>query len=242
MIADLIVLVAAAAAGAVAAVGGFGIGSLLTPLLALHVDTKTAVAAVSVPHLVGTSIRFWRLRTSVNRALLWRFGLTSAAGGLIGALLHTRASSPALATVFGVLLVLAGLTQLTGHARRWRLHGWAVWVAGASSGLFGGFVGNQGGIRAAALLGFDLARDEFVATATAIALFVDLARMPVYVVAERDAVAAIWQLVLMALIGVVAGTLVGNRLLSRVPERRFRQLVGALLLLLGIATLLRRQT
>ena len=117
-----------------------------------------------------------------------------------------------------------------------------MWVAGASSGLFGGLVGNQGGIRAAALLGFDLARDEFVATATAIALFVDLARMPVYVVAERDAVAAIWQLVLMALIGVVAGTLVGNRLLSRVPERRFRQLVGALLLLLGIATLLRRQT
>ena len=46
----------------------------------------------------------------------------------------------------------------------------------------------------------------------------------------------------MALIGVVAGTLVGNGLLSRVPERRFRQLVGALLLLLGIATLLRRQT
>ena len=84
MIADLIVLVAAAAAGAVAAVGGFGIGSLLTPLLALHVDTKTAVAAVSVPHLVGTSIRFWRLRTSVNRALLWRFGLTSAAGVSVG--------------------------------------------------------------------------------------------------------------------------------------------------------------
>ncbi len=90
---ELVVLAVAAAAGAIAAVAGFGIGSFLTPLIALEVGTKTAVAAVSVPHLVGTSIRLWRLRRNVDRALLWRFGLTSAAGGLIGALLHVCRNS-----------------------------------------------------------------------------------------------------------------------------------------------------
>lgn len=35
---------------------------------------------------------------------------------------------------------------------------------------------NQGGIRTAALLGFDVPKEEFVATATAIGLFVDGAR------------------------------------------------------------------
>src|SRR6266446_3716507 len=109
------VLLTAAVAGIVAAVAGFGIGSLLTPLLALHVGTKTAVAAVSIPHLVGTSIRFWFLRRKVDRALLWRFGLTSAAGGLAGALLHAWASSRALATVFGGLLVFAGASQISGY-------------------------------------------------------------------------------------------------------------------------------
>ena len=231
-------LVVAAAAGAVAAVSGFGIGSLLTPMLALQVGTKTAVAAVSVPHLVGTAIRFWRLRAHVDRRLLWSFGLTSAAGGLAGALLHARASSPALAIVFGGLLVFAGTAQLVGRAQRWRFHGAASWTAGALSGLFGGLVGNQGGIRSAALLGFDLTKDRFVATATAIALLVDAARMPVYLVADREEVAAIWPLVLIATAGVVGGTLAGERLLARVPERRFRQVVGALILLLGIATLI----
>src|SRR5580765_318768 len=86
-------------AGAVASVSGFGIGSLLTPLLALHAGTKTAVAAVSVPHLIGTSIRFWRLRKSLDRGIFWRFGLTSAAGGLAGALLNVRAPSPALTII-----------------------------------------------------------------------------------------------------------------------------------------------
>ncbi|MBI4484779.1 MAG: sulfite exporter TauE/SafE family protein [Acidobacteria bacterium] len=233
------VLLVSAAAGAVAAVAGFGIGSLLTPLLALQVGTKTAVAAVSVPHLVGTFIRFLRLRAHVDHALLWRFGLTSAAGGLTGALLNARASSPALAIVFGLLLVFAGGAQLSGHAQRWRFHGRVAWLAGAASGLLGGLVGNQGGIRSAAMLGFDLTKRQFVATATATALCVDAARMPVYVATERQEVMAVWLFVLLATSGVALGTLAGERLLARVPERRFRRVVGTTILLLGIVTLVR---
>ena len=225
--------VCATVAGAVAAVSGFGIGSLLTPLIALQAGTKTAVAAVSVPHLIGTGLRF-------DRRVFWRFGLTSAAGGLAGALLNARASSPALTIVFGSLLVFAGAAQITGSAQRWRFHGSVAWIAGALSGFFGGLVGNQGGIRSAALLGFDLPKERFVATATAIALMVDAARMPVYVVAERAQVAAIWPLVAISVLGVVGGTLAGQRVLMIVPEQRFRQIVGAIILLLGIAMLARR--
>jgi uncharacterized protein len=232
------VLVCAIAAGAIASVSGFGIGSLLTPLLAAQVGTKTAVAAVSVPHLLGTGIRFWLLRGSLDRAVLWRFGVMSAAGGLAGALLHARAPSPALTAVLGALLVFAGVAQLTGRTRRWRFHGSVAWAAGALSGLFGGLVGNQGGIRSAALLGFDLPKERFVATATAIALFVDAARMPVYLAVQREQVAAIWPLVLLATVGVVGGTLAGERLLERVSAVRFKQIVGTIILLLGIVTLL----
>jgi uncharacterized membrane protein YfcA len=234
------IFLCAIAAGAVAAVSGFGIGSLLTPLIALQVGTKTAVAAVSVPHLIGTGLRFWRLRDSLDRRVFWRFGLTSAAGGLAGALLNARASSPALTIVFGSLLVFAGAAQITGSAQRWRFHGSVAWVAGALSGFFGGLVGNQGGIRSAAMLGFDLPKERFVATATAIALIVDAARMPVYVVVERAQVAAIWSLVVIASVGVAAGTLAGQRMLAIVPEERFKQIVGAIILLLGIAMLVRR--
>src|SRR3954454_17655652 len=142
---ELAVFAGALAAGAIASVSGFGIGSLLTPLLALRVGTKTAVAAVSIPHLIGTAMRFWHLRRSLDRAILWGFGLTSAAGGLAGALLNATTPNPALTTVFGVLLVFAGAAQLTGQAQRWQFHGSVAWVAGAVSGLFCGLVGNQGG-------------------------------------------------------------------------------------------------
>lgn len=236
---DLAVFVVAVAAGAVASVTGFGIGSLLTPMLALQVGTKTAVAAVSIPHLAGTAIRFWSLKSEVDRSVLWRFGLTSAAGGLGGALLHASASSPTLAIVFGALLVFAGASQVTGHGQRWRFRGAVAWLAGALSGFFGGLVGNQGGIRSAALLGFNLPKRTFVATATAIALLVDGARVPVYLVAERESLIDIWPLILIGIIGVTVGTLGGEWLLGRVPDRRFRQVVGATILLLGVAILIR---
>ena len=175
-----ILALAAVVAGAVAAVVGFGIGSLLTPLLALSVGTQLAVAAISIPHAAATALRFWRLRRSVNRRVLVSFGVTSAAGGLAGALLHSRASNRALAVVFGLILLFVALSELSGLARRMRFSGPVAWIAGAVSGAFGGLVGNQGGIRSAALLGFDLDRQAFVATATAIGLVVDAARMPVY--------------------------------------------------------------
>jgi uncharacterized protein len=227
-------LLVAGASGAIAAVTGFGIGSLLTPFLALHAGTKIAVAAVSVPHLIGTAIRFWRLRAGVDRRVLFHFGVMSAAGGLGGALLHTSVASPALTMVFGALLVFAGASHVTGVAGRWQFHGGVAWVAGATSGFFGGLVGNQGGIRSAAMLGFGLQKEAFVATATAIALLVDAARMPIYVAVESREVAAIRMLVLIATAGVVAG----ERLLSRVPERRFRQVGGMTILLFGLVTLI----
>jgi uncharacterized membrane protein YfcA len=221
-------------AGAIAAISGFGIGSILTPLLAAWVGTKLAVALVSIPHFIGTALRFAVIRQHVNRSVLWSFGITSAAGGLIGAVLHVCLRSVVLGYVLGVLLVFAGITGLSGLASRMRFGRSTGMFAGALSGMFGGLVGNQGGIRSAALLGFDLKRDEFVATATAIALLVDVFRMPVYAVSQFGQMATQWPIMAVATVGVVIGTLSGKWMLSRIPQSVFRLMVACIVLALGI--------
>jgi uncharacterized membrane protein YfcA len=226
--------VASVAAGAIAAVAGFGIGSLLTPVFALRVDMKLAVAAVAIPHLVATALRLTMMRQHVDWRLVRSFGVMSAAGGLTGALLQQRLRGPGLVMVFGGLLVFAGLTGLTGVMERVRLGRTSAWVAGLLSGVFGGLVGNQGGIRSAALLGFDVRPAAFVASATAAALMVDLARMPVYVALESDRLAGLAGLIALAAAGAVAGTIGGERVLRRIPPPIFKKLVSALVLALGI--------
>lgn len=232
---ELLVTAAAIVAGGIAAVTGFGIGSVLTPVLALQVDTRLAVAAVSIPHIVGTAFRLWLGGTRPDRRVLWSFGITSAAGGLTGALLHGRTSSPALTIVFGALLLFVCISELTGLAGRLRFTGPVAWLAGAASGFLGGLVGNQGGIRSAALFGFDMPKATFIATATAIGLLVDGARMPVYFWTARDALGPLTGVLALATAGVVVGTIAGGRILRRVPEHAFRQVVAVLVGALGAA-------
>lgn len=231
---DVLVTAGGIVAGTIASVAGFGIGSVLTPLLALELGTRLAVAAVSIPHVIGTAVRFWMLRGRVDRPTFVWFGLASAAGGLVGALLHADASNRGLAVLLGALLIFAALSTLTGVLQRFRISRRAAWVAGALSGAFGGLVGNQGGIRSAALLAFDGDKETFVATATAVGLIVDAARMPVYLATEQHSLRAIWPLIACATIGVLFGTISGRRVLARVPEHAFHRVVAVLLLALGV--------
>ena len=220
--------------GATAAIAGFGIGSLLTPLLATQLGTATAIAAVAIPHAAATALRFWRLRRAVDWRVIRAFGLLSATGGLAGALLYARLSSRVLTTVLGGLLIATAVAGVTGWATRQRVTGTGAAILGLLSGFFGGVAGNQGGLRAAALLGFGLAPATYVATSTTIALLVDAARTPVYVWRAGWVLIALTGPIVVATVGVLVGTLLGERVLLGLPIDRFRRIVSALIGLLGV--------
>ena len=199
----------------------------------LSMPTAHAVAVLAIPHALATTIRWVRLRSDVHKPTFRQFGIASAAGGLTGAALQSQLASPVLTIVLASLLVLAGSTELAQkrvplpQTPFWRLAG------GILSGVFGGLVGNQGGIRAAALLGFQLRPRQIVATATAAALLVDAARVPIYFLSAGSVISGASRLWVVASVGVVIGTFLGVPLLSRIPESTYRRLVGGLLLLLG---------
>jgi uncharacterized membrane protein YfcA len=234
MLFELALFFASVLSAAIAGITGFGIGSILTPLLALRVGTKLAVAAIAIPHFMATALRFWTLRRQIDKRVLLSFGMMSALGGLVGALLHNQLRGSILTAVFGCLLVFAGFMGSAGFSEKLRFGKFSAWVAGGLSGIFGGLVGNQGGIRAAAMLSFELSREGFVATSTAIGIIVDVARLPVYLVSEWRDLEGVASLIAVAAIGVMMGTVFGTRLLRRIPEKFFRRLVSASILLLGL--------
>jgi uncharacterized protein len=233
----IVVGIVAAIAGGIASIAGFGIGSMLTPLIASQYGMKTAVGAVAIPHVMATLLRFWKLRDQVDRSVFLGFGLMNAGGALAGALIHAYVTSPFLSRVLGVLLVFAGIIGITGYAERIRFSRRTSWVAGAVSGGFGGLVGNQGGIRSAAMLGLDIQGGAFVATATAIGLAVDAVRMPIYFATASGRILGAWPVIISTTIGVVIGTLAGEPVLRRIPGKLFRRVVSGILLGIGIVLL-----
>jgi hypothetical protein len=130
--------VAAIIAAAVASIAGFGVGSILTPLLAVRVGTKLAVAAISVPHLIATALPFALIRGHVDKRVFLSFGITSAARRSRRCAsshaiqqrnpqLYPR-RSPGIRGIHGDYRLVAGL----------RFEGAAAWIAGKLSCIFGG--------------------------------------------------------------------------------------------------------
>ncbi|MGI9075452.1 MAG: sulfite exporter TauE/SafE family protein [Bryobacteraceae bacterium] len=224
-----------------AAVAGFGIGSILTPVVAFGTGMKLGVSIVAVPHFIATLVRFLRLWRHVDRRVFWTFGMTNAAGALIGALLHTQANDPALKWLLAVLLLFAGVLSVFGYAERLRFGRALAWPAGAISGIFGGLVGNQGGIRSAAMLGLKIDREAFVATATASDSSSTWRASQSICIAMEVKSWKHWPIVVWSTI-VIVGTFLGMRLLSRIPEMVFRRVVGAVLIIASISPMLQRQS
>lgn len=213
--------------GGTAAVVGFGIGSLLTPLLTTRLDPQLAVAVVALPHLIATAVRYLRLAPEVDRETVRRFGLWSAAGGLTGALVQSRLTGPALLATLGVLLLATSVAGMTGTFGGRQPSRAVALLLGLGSGFFGGLAGNQGGLRAAGLLGFDLPPRAFLATSTAVALVVDLVRTPIYLVRAGPTIWSLWIPIAVATLGCVIGTIWGERLLRLASPAAYRRLVAA---------------
>ena len=236
---EIILVLVSILGGGLATIADFGIGSFIIPLLSLEIGTGPAIIGVSIAHFLGTSFHFYMWREFVNRKVLLAFGLPSAAGGIIGALLNSAIYNNILTVIFGSLLIFAGIMGLTGLTEKLRFTGKVGWISGALSGLLGGLVGNQGGIRSASMLGFGLTAKEYIATAAGIALMVDIARIPIYVVLQSAEIVAIWRYVALASIGVFIGTFLGGWMLRKIPEKIFRIGVSLIIYLVGIFELTR---
>jgi uncharacterized membrane protein YfcA len=234
-----IIFLVACLSGIMAAVSGFGIGSLLTPLLSIQMGMSTAVAAVALPHAIATALRWWRLRAHVDSRVVRSFGILSAVGGLAGALLYARPGGRTLTIVLGMLLLLTALAGITEWTSRVRVSGPVSATMGFLSGFFGGVAGNQGGLRSGALMSFALSPRAFVATATATALMVDAARTPVYLYRAGPTLLTLATPIAVATLGVLAGTLIGERILFGLSPARFRRIVCALIGAIGVWLIVR---
>jgi uncharacterized membrane protein YfcA len=234
---------------------GFGLGTMLLPVFALFLPVEVAVASTALVHAANNLFKAGLLAGHVHRGVLLRFGAPAIAASFAGALLLAALSGgeplarwtflgrEALVTpvklTMGVLILGFALFELVPGLRALRAPVRWLPVGGLLSGFFGGLSGHQGALRAAFLAPLGLAPAEFVSTQAVLALLVDGARLAVYgwtFVLLREGTTEIpWPLVAVATLSAFAGALLGRRLLHKVTIEGIRRLVGALLVVVGVA-------
>jgi uncharacterized membrane protein YfcA len=225
-------LCCAFAAEVIGTMAGFGAATILTPVAALFMDMKTAIAVVAGFHLFGNASRLRFFGRHVDWRIWWQFGLTGVAMSLAGAFVTSALPSATIMLAFGIFLL--AYVALSVAAPRLSLPKSPGVLAGggAVSGFIAGMLGTGGAVRSACLMAFGLPKEAYIGTSAAIALVVDATRLPVY--AAGGLLSGPGLTVLLGLMAVAfAGAWAGQRLVRRVSAGHFRAFVLVMLGMMG---------
>ena len=214
---------------------GFGVGTIMMPVMALFFDVKVAIFLAAIVHFFNNISRILLYRRDLRRDILQRFGVVSIAGAFIGSFAQLTIQSVWLKIGVGIFLSLFALVSLLPVSIRWKFPP-AVDVAGGFlSGLIGGLIGNQGAIRSLYLLNYRLDKQELIASAAMIAVVIDATRIPVYAISNFGYLRENLTLMLLVILASIAGTVLGGRILPKVSYEFFRRIILVAVLGLGIS-------
>jgi uncharacterized membrane protein YfcA len=218
---------------------GFGLGTVLTPVFALVFEVKIAIFLVAVVHFLNNLFKFGLFWKNIDLTIVKRFGVLSLVGAVVGALLQIQLYSEIVKVVMGFVLVALGFSEILPQMEKFRIPKRFDQVGGFFSGLLGGFVGNQGAIRAAYLLNYSISKETFIATSTLISLIIDVTRIPVYFTAHAHILSSLGWHFIFVIVVTYGGTLLGKRLLNYVSLTMFRKVIAVFVIGMGTAYALR---
>ncbi len=246
----LLVCTVACLASGLTLFSGFGLGTLLMPVVALFFPLEVAVAITAVVHLANNLFKLGLVGREANPAVLLRFGLPAVLAAFMGAILLNSLSdaAPLLEyqafgqhlTIWPIKLVVGGL--IIGFVA---LELWPRFAAlaidpkylpfgGLLSGFFGGLSGHQGAFRSMFLIKAGLTKESFVATGVVIAVLVDCARLGLYGLHLGTQSGIDWALVAAASASAFLGAYLGRKWLAKITLQTVRYIVSVLLLAVGL--------
>lgn len=245
-----IIALAAFLASLLTLFSGFGLGTLLMPIVAVFFPVVTAVAITAFVHLLNNLFKLATLWRHIHWRVTLHFGLPAFLATIPGAWLLTALSTGAplalytlagieaevtpVKLVVGLLLILFSLIEWFGIATQMQISTKFLPLGGLLSGFFGGLSGHQGAFRSIFLLHAGLDTRAFVASNAAIATLVDLTRLAIYGLNLRLLFADVEPtLLVVATLAAFAGVMVGNSGIHKVTIGGVQKLVALLLLVLG---------
>jgi uncharacterized membrane protein YfcA len=248
----LIICLSAFLASGLTLFSGFGLGTLLLPVMALFFPIELAIGLTAIVHALNNLFKYWLLGRHADKRVVLRFGIPAILSALLGArVLLYLSSLPALLTyqafgqelhvmpvklVVAILMGVFALVELAPAGASFSLPGRYLPLGGVLSGFFGGLSGHQGALRSAFLIKAGLTKESFIATGVVISVMVDIPRIVMYgftlpglhLEGSRG-------LLIAAVLAAFSGAWLGNRLLKKITLRPVQILVAVMLLAIALA-------
>jgi uncharacterized membrane protein YfcA len=226
------------AAAVIGTVSGFGISTIMIPVMSLFYPLPVTLLFVAIIHLFGDIWKIIFFKKGVNWKLVAGFGIPGIVMSYLGASISLNVSPHLLKRFLGGFLLV--YVVYLYFKRQWKVpktNATAV-TGGSLSGFFAGIFGVGGAVRGAFLSAYDLPKATYIFTAGMIAFFIDVTRITKYLAGG---------ILLDKYLGIMLGFLiplsflgayVAKRIVALVPQKIFRLVIAFLLGIVGFKFLL----
>lgn len=232
-------LIAAAAAFALAvlsAVAGFGGGVLLLPVFTALFGLRVAVPVLTIAQLVSNGSRVLFNRHHLSWTLIRNFAVGAAPTAVAFGLLFATAPLAGLQRLLGLFLLgTVAWRRLRPHPRPPTPR--AFIGIGAASGAGSALLGSVGPMTAPFFLAYGLVKDAYIGTEAASAVIMHAAKLAAYGTGEL-LTSRVLLLGAALAPATMLGAWAGKRLVHRISDRVFVNLVEAGLVASGLVFLL----
>mgnify|MGYP006081985299 CR=1 FL=1 len=201
-------------AAALTVPAGFGLSTMLTPIVLLMMGPHEAIAVVAIIHGAHNVGKYVILRDFVDIKAVRYYGLWLVIGAIIGALLQNNVPQDPLLAIIGIFLIVLPLLTLSESWIGYKIPEANDRLGGFGSGFMGGLSGHQGALRAMFLTRRLRDKKKYAATASILALCVDFSRIPVYLLFRYEDILIHLKLTFILVMAALLGVKLGNKWLN----------------------------
>ena len=248
----LLIPLTALAASVLTFFSGFGLGTILLPVFSIYYDAPIAVGLTAIVHFLNNIFKIGLVYKNINWSVVLKFGIPSLLAALIGAYFlktisshsvilnsyeinHHEFSITLFNVIIGLLIIFFSLFEVIPFFKNLSFNENKLTIGGLLSGFFGGLSGHQGALRSAFLVRLNLSKESFIASGTAIACIVDIARMSIYAITfDFTHVRNNSGILLSAVFAAFLGAYIGNKLLKKTTLDFLKWFVTAFMIIIAL--------
>ena len=223
------------AASTLGTVTGFGISTIMVPIVLLFLPFPQTLLLVGVIHWFGDIWKMLLFKKGLNWKIILSFGIPGILAASLGARLVIELPESLLSRFVGILLLGYVIYLFLNPSFKTKPTTLSGVLGGMGSGFLGGLTGVGGGaLRSIVLTAFNLPKEIYIFTSGVLGFAIDASRIATYFL---EGIKINQNLSLGLILFIPAsflGAKIAQKIVNKIPQGTFRKIVGVFLLAVGL--------
>ncbi|MBD3273250.1 TSUP family transporter [Candidatus Dependentiae bacterium] len=218
----------------ISTITGFGTTTICMPILLFFFPFHQTILFIAIIHWFQNIWRLILFKKGCCKKIIFYFAIPAMISSIIGARISIHMPENILIKIFGTFLIIYSTIIILKPKFMLKEKMTTSITGGLFSGFFSGIIGLGGAFRAAFLNAFNLGKNAYIFTTNAISFFIDTVRVPVYFSNGTKLSKFFFIAILMFIPTSLFATFLSKKLISKMPQEKFRLIVTIFLGFAGL--------